>query len=306
MRWIAYFTLIPSWVIWSFVLNGQKVETRTQDQKAIARVETARDHLTVIELSEPVTMVAVGNQSAFLVERRGNKVFVKPTEEGAQTNLFIWTDTGRYTYELLPAKAIAEMHFAIDHESPRVVATVPAVETETPLPTLPEAMLTQATPVSIFGERETQGRVEVSIRDLYRKDNRLYLRYALINRGSIPYQPSPPAASQLTRVRAGFSLIGLGANQLGERVCRTLKAESMAALPVLHAQQAGRVEAGGDGIGWLVIDAPSDTGPHGAVLRLRFAADTKGDLAVVVILPVFSESVREVADAGRNANAPHR
>ena len=300
MRWIVVFALLPSWLIWSYVLYGQKVETRKQDQKTIARVETARDHLTVIELTEPVTMVAVGNQSAFLVERRGNKVFVKPTEEGAQTNLFIWTDTGRYAYELLPAKAIAEMHFAIDHESPRVVATVPAAEAETPLPTLPATMLTQATPVSVFGERETQGRVEVSIRDLYRKDNRLYLRYALINRGSIPYQTAPPVASQLTRVRAGVSLIGLGAHQLGERACRTLKAESAAALPVLHAEQAG-----GDGIGWLVIDAPPDTGPHGAVLRLRFAADTKGDVAAIVILPVLSESVREVADAGRSASAPH-
>ena len=85
---------------------ARKLETHKQDHKTIARVETAKDHLTVIELGEPVTMVAVGNQSAFLVERRGNKVFVKPTEEGAQTNLFIWTGTGRYAYELIPAKAV--------------------------------------------------------------------------------------------------------------------------------------------------------------------------------------------------------
>ena len=35
----------------------------------------------------------------------------------ATTNLFIWTASGRLSYELVPAPAIAEMHFAIDQES---------------------------------------------------------------------------------------------------------------------------------------------------------------------------------------------
>lgn len=306
MRRTIFIALIPAWLIWSHLLYGQKVETLKQDQTAIARVETAKDHLTVIELGEPVTMVAVGNQSAFLVERRGNKVFVKPTEEGARTNLFIWTGTGRYAYELIPAKAVEEMHFAIDQESPIAVAAVRAVAVDTPLSPLPAAMLTQATPVSLFGERETQGRVEVSVRDLYRKDNRLYLRYALINRSGIPYQTSPPAAWQLIGVRATQSLIGLGANQLGERLCRTLKIDSAAQLNVVSADQASRVEAGGDGMGWLAVDAPSGTESNVAVLRLRFAADAKGDVAAVVIFPSISETVREVADAGGSASAAHR
>ena len=303
MRSIVFAAPFLTWLSFCSTLHGQKLEVHKQDHKTIARVETARDHLTVIELGEPVTMVAVGNQSAFLVERRGNKVFVKPTEEGAQTNLFIWTGTGRYAYELMPAKAVAEMHFAIDQESPIAVAAVPTAAVDTPLPA---AMLTQATPVSLFGERETQGRVEVSVRDLYRKDNRIYLRYALLNRSGIPYQTSPPAAWQLIGVRATHSLIGLGANQLGERICRTLKVDSAAQLNVVNADQASRVEAGGDGMGWLVVDAPRGTESNVAVLRLRFAADAKGDIAAVVILPSLDETVREVADAGRNASPAHR
>jgi|GEM_PF-333487 len=306
MCWIALAIIFPAWLICTSSLHGQKMGTHKQEHKTITRVETAKDHLTVIELGEPVTMVAVGNQSAFLVERRGNKVFVKPTEEGAQTNLFIWTGTGRYAYELIPAKTVAEMHFAIDQESPIAMASVPAAAPEMPLPPLPPAMLTQATPVSLFGERETRGRVEVSVRDLYRKDNRIYLRYALINRSGIPYQTSPPTAWQLIGVRATHSLIGLGANQLGERICRTLKVDSAAQLNVVNADQASRVEAGGDGMGWLVVDAPRGTESNVAVLRLRFAADAKGDVAAVVILPSLDETVREVADAGRNANAAHR
>ena len=94
-------------------LTAQKLETQTPDPKRVVRVETARDHLTVIELNEPVSMVAVGNQNAFTVERRENKVFVKPAEEDARTNLFIWTASGRYSYELVPAPSVEQMHFAI-------------------------------------------------------------------------------------------------------------------------------------------------------------------------------------------------
>ena len=55
-------------------LMAQKLETQKPDPKTVLRVETAKDHLTVIELSDAVTMVAVGNRSAFTVERRENKV----------------------------------------------------------------------------------------------------------------------------------------------------------------------------------------------------------------------------------------
>lgn len=306
MRSIVFAAPFLTWLSFCSTLHGQKLETHKQDHKTIARVETARDHLTVLELGEPVTMVAVGNQSAFLVERRGNKVFIKPTEEGAQTNLFIWTGTGRYAYELIPAKAVAEMHFAIDQESPVAVAIIPAAAGDAPRPALPAEMLTQATPVSVYGERESQGRVEVSIRDLYRKDNRLYLRYALINRSGSPYQTSPPAVWQLTGARAAHSLIGLGGNQLGDRLSRTLKVDSTAQLIVIEADQASRLDAGGDGMGWLVVDEPKATGQETPVLKLQFAADAKGEVAAVLILRPFNGPVREVADAGRTASAAHR
>ena len=98
-------------------LLAQKLETQPSDTKKVVRVETAADHLTVIEAAEPVTMVAVGNQGAFTVERRENKVFIKPVEEGATTNLFVWTTAGRFAYELVPASSVEQMHFVIDQQS---------------------------------------------------------------------------------------------------------------------------------------------------------------------------------------------
>jgi hypothetical protein len=154
------------WIVLSGVpavgLLAQKLETQPSDTKKVVRVETAADHLTVIEAAEPVTMVAVGNQGAFTVERRENKVFIKPVEEGAMTNLFVWTTAGRFAYELVPASSVEQMHFVIDQQPAPVAVNVSAqpdnrVSAQTS--GLPAAMLTKAEPILLAGERDTQGRV---------------------------------------------------------------------------------------------------------------------------------------------------
>src|SRR6476660_5912006 len=81
---------------------GQKIETQTPDRNRVARLGTTQDHLSVIELSEPVKQV--GSCSLlFKCVWREHKVFIQPLEPGARTNLFIWTASGRLSYELVPA-----------------------------------------------------------------------------------------------------------------------------------------------------------------------------------------------------------
>ena len=66
------------------------------------------DHLTVIEIGEPIEQVATGS-TAFKVEWRGNKVFLQPLEPEVATNLFIWTRSGkRFSYEVAPAERSTE------------------------------------------------------------------------------------------------------------------------------------------------------------------------------------------------------
>src|SRR6058998_2940218 len=93
----------------------QRIETQYPDRAKVTRIETAMNHLTVIELAEPVTLAAAGSTS-FKIERRHNKVFIQPLEEGASTNLFIWTSSGRWNYELVPAVSMETMHFAVDQQ----------------------------------------------------------------------------------------------------------------------------------------------------------------------------------------------
>jgi hypothetical protein len=284
------------------VLPAQKLETQTPDTKKIVRVETARDHLTVIELGDPVTMVAVGNQSAFNVERRENKVFVKPVEDGARTNLFIWTSAGRFSYELLPAETVEQMHFSIDQQ-PAVVAARISSPPDTALvngtPPLPADMLTKARPIMLYGKRQTRGRVEIALRDLYQDGNRLYIRYAVINHSAHAYRTGRPAAWRLAGIRSSQSLIGLGGHQLGERLSRSLKAKNSSRLEVLAAGQIAQVAARGQGLGWLVVEETWDVSDEVSALRLQFAADAMGTVNAVLVLGP-GDNRQEVAN-GRTA-----
>ena len=301
MKCMTY--LIALGMVSSFCIRAQKLETQSLDSTKIIRVETAADHLTVIEVNTPVTMVAVGNQGAFSVERRENKVFVKPVEEGARTNLFVWTTTGRFAYELVPAPSVEQMHFVIDQAPMPVAAKVPTQtgkELGQNARSLPAEMLTKANPILLAGDRDTQGRVEIALRDVYRERNRLYVRYAVINHSPQAYRPTRPAAWRLVGVRSPQSLIPLGERQLGERLIRSLQTAKSSRLAVIDAGEAAPVSAGGHSLGWLVVEEPDETTGDISLLRLEFAADAKGTVEAVLVLG-NANGRREVANA-RPAN----
>ena len=72
--------------IWIVILIAASTAAIAQHQP-VTRVQTALNHLTVIEVAEPITMAAAGSE-AFEIERHGTRVFVKPTKPDVATNLF--------------------------------------------------------------------------------------------------------------------------------------------------------------------------------------------------------------------------
>jgi hypothetical protein len=182
--------------------NAQRIATEKSDRHKVIRVETAPNHLSVIELAEPVTEVAAGS-SSYKIEWRGNKVFVQPLDPEATTNLFIWTASGRLSYELVPAPSVEEMHFAIDQEPSANVAKLPIpgklVENARAVheARLASEMLFASTPVRLAGEMKNHDRVEVILKDIYREGDRLYVRYAIQNRGRSTYVPDTPGVFTL-------------------------------------------------------------------------------------------------------------
>lgn len=252
---------------------AQRIEAETSGRNRIVHLKTALNHLTVIEVAEPVVQVAAGSAS-FRVEWRENKVFVQPTDPDAATNLFIWTANQRLNYELEPARTVTEMDFAID-QMPIHVKDPKLTSVTAPAPPAITDLLLAGKPVQLLPSKWRATKpVEVWISDLYEKDGRLLIRYAVRNHTSEPYSIGTPAVYQLYGVRSLHSLYGLSNSQLGDEEAAKLKAKQQSPVKVLdgHACPA-RVAPGGEAVGVVTLQIASSI--HPPVLHLKFPSPNR-------------------------------
>jgi hypothetical protein len=248
--------------------RAQRIETETSDRTRIVHLKTALNHLTVIEVAEPVVQVAAGSPS-FKVEWRENKVFVQPTEADATTNLFIWTANQRLNYELEPASAVTDMDFAVDQAPVHVEPIKPTSATLPAPPSITELLLA-GRPVRLLPSKQRASKpVEVWISDLYEKDGRLLIRYAVRNHSSEPYSIDTPAVYQLDGVHSPQSLYGLINSQLGDEQAAKLKAKQQTPVKVLDGQiEPTRIAPGEEAVGVVTLQMTSST--HPTILRFQF------------------------------------
>jgi hypothetical protein len=260
-------------------LPAQRVESEAGDRRRIVHLQTALNHLTVIEVNEPVTLVAAGSPS-FKVEWKKNKVFVQPTEAEVATNLFIWTASGRLNYELDPAGAVDNMNFAID-ETTRV-AQSERISPPRPPAISPTAVLLADQPVKTENPKHGKKRVEVQIRDLYENEGTLFIRYTARNQGNHAYRIDTPEVYALDGAQSPRSLYTLANTQLAEPEAARLNATRKTKVPVLEGRlQRSRIDPGGETMGVVALQLPSSAVP--TVLRLQFPSDGNGEIAAYLV-----------------------
>ena len=261
--------------------RGQKVEVEKPDRGKIVHVQTALDHLTVLEMSEPVNTVAVGSPS-FKVEWRENKVFIEPTEPDVATNLFVWTPSGRFNYELDPAGAVPEMVFAIDQpapDPPKINVSVNRAN-EPADPSLADVLIA-AKPVRLLGATPEKNRVAVYVTDLLEHDGQILFRYSIRNETNQAYVPGTPHVVALKAPHYRESLYTLKGVQLG-----TSRLKSSGEVPIGVAAseiRSSRIEPGQEATGIVAIrQATIPAEP--AVIRLVFLASPKGSVSATLVL----------------------
>ena len=268
--------------------EAQRIDTERPDPQKVIRIATAPNHLSVIELGEPVMEVAAGS-SSYKIEWRENKVFVQPLDSGATTNLFIWTTSGRQSYELVPAESVQDMQFAIDQEPAPLTTKVALPEKPPADPRAAEEaklasdMLFGSTPVRLAGEIKGHARVEVVLKDAYRINERIFVRYAIQNQGHSTYQPGTPNVFALRSPRSPSSLYTLSASQLVGDAPR-IKSDGQASLKVVRAEvRASAVPPGGTALGLVAFELPGAVN-NPVVLKLAFPPDAKGEVTAVLVL----------------------
>jgi hypothetical protein len=262
---------------------AQKIETQKPDQDRIIHVQTSLNHLTVIEVGGPVTMVAAGSQ-AFKVEWRENKVFVQPTEPNAATNLFIWTASGRFNYELDPAGSVTGMDFAIDQPASGPPASKPATATPPRVQEpAPDAVL-GGQPVRMDRFKEPKNRVIVLLKDTFRQDNELLVRYAVVNNSKETYDAGRPRVFRLV-AQDSQRLYRRANSQLTDDEAEGLDGREEHPVEVLDTRlRSARVEPGQETVGVVGLNLPAARAGGPTVLRLTFPDDGKGPITATLVL----------------------
>jgi hypothetical protein len=281
---IVLILAVPLW--------AQRIETAAPSRNQVVPIHTALDHLTVIEVGEPVVTVAAGS-AAFKIEWRDNKVFIEPTEPGVSTNLFIWTASSRLNYELESAGEVGKMDFAIDN--PRPTPPPPAAKVANPSVSHVGGgdPLTRSYEIGpMLGGRPVHSEsvkacghgVDVFLKDLFEQNDTLFIRYEIRNNSSDVYVPGVPRVFALSGVRSPRTLVGRENSQLSEAEAQRLKANGQVPLPVVDGKLRSTQLAPGEatvGVVGIKLPPPSQ---KACVLRIDFSPDRRAPVTATLVL----------------------
>ena len=281
---IVLILAVPLW--------AQKIETATPSRDRVVPIHTALDHLTVIEVGEPVVTVAAGS-AAFKVEWRDNKVFIEPTEPGVSTNLFIWTASSRLNYELESAGEVGKMDFAIDY--PRPTPPPPAAKVsnssgshvgggDSSTKSYEIGPMLGGRPVHSESVKASGHGVDVFLKDVFEQNDTLFIRYEIRNNSNSVYVPGIPRVFALNGVHSSQSLVGRENSQLSEAEAQRLKANGQAPLPVVDGKlRSTQLAPGEETVGVVEIKLPPSS-PKASALRIDFSQDGRGPVAATLVL----------------------
>ena len=243
---------------------------------SVIHVATALNHLTILEFHEPVTMAAAGS-SDFQIERQENKVFVKPMKSGASTDLFVWTASRRFAYELETTQEVKNMNFAIDNSPP---APPPAVSTHvdqfTDI-TLARAFL-GAEQIDNSRVRAPKDQVSVRFEQVFRTRTSVYIHYVIENNSKSSYHVAAPSAYQMHADHSSVSLPSLAHKQLDPRLLGKLASTQNVSLPIAHAESAAEDLGPGEATQGVVAIRQDLNSP--AIVQLVFDGGVKATLVL--------------------------
>ena len=232
----------------SVIAVAQQSEKKVSN---VTRVETALNHLTVLEFHEPVKMAAAGS-SDFQIERQDNKVFVKPTKPGASTDLLVWVGSRRFAYELETTSEVKNMNFAIDAAIPTPARAVSSSADE-----LADMMLTRAFlgAIAIKNKRpDSHDQVRAYIEQVFRTRSTTYIHYSVENDGKTAYHMAAPVVFELKPSHSPISLASFAHTQLDERAVKKLGRAELRPLIVARSEsKQEEIQPGSSSDGVLAI-----------------------------------------------------
>jgi len=255
-------------VLWSSFLLTETANAQVPAEATtqVTHLKTALDHVTVLEFDEPVVQAAAGS-TAFNIEWHDNKLLIKPLKPGASTDLFVWTASRRFAYELDPPGEVKNMTVALDTSNPK-----PVVPKDEAMTMVADMALTHALMgsehVNNRSIKDQKGRVIVRIEAVFESSNSTYIRYAIKNLTDQPYRVVAPKVHQLSAPNPQVSLLSLERTQLDSDTLKKMDVKQRSPLVVASTQlKAADLSAGDETHGVVVL---RQRFPASAVLELAF------------------------------------
>ena len=257
---------------------------QTTSQSQIRHIETSLNHLTVLEFGESVTTLAIADPDSFQVERHDDKVFVKLLREGVSTNLFVWTASRELSYELDPACELATGRVRTDPPpNPHKSAQAAAEPSDAEIRKIASLVLAQAMmgveDIAHDSDKRPADRVEVTLDQVYRAKDQIYIRYSVVNQTSVPFRVTTPDVSAPLPTEQPVSLLSLKNHQISSRALAAFKVKQGSSLPVVQAESVtGDLAPEEKTTGVVSIGSSPATEPQ--IYQLSFGADQNGSLKV--------------------------
>ena len=265
---------------------------QTTNFSQIQHIETALNHLTVIDFAEPVVTVAVADPDAIQIERHDDKVFLKPLKEGVSTNLFVWTASRQIAYEIDPAGDLAKMNVII-RDAPEPTLHRPDHDAASSEPSdqqiqkIAALVLTQALMGTENVLREsskvaTNG-VSVEISQVFRSKDALYIRYTITNQSTAPFRITTPDVYEPQPTQQPISIVSLRDRQLSPQTFAAFKAKQETSVSVVSAEAAPTdIAPGQKSTGVVTIRGSQGNPPQ--LYQLHFGNSQGGPVTAEAVL----------------------
>lgn len=272
------------------VVHAQTIVHQTLNPNTVTHIQTALNHISLIELPEPVLRVASGSDD-FKIEFHGNTVALRPAKQGEATNLFVWTEHTKSSYELLPPGEVKNAAFIIDQttgalpgvKSGEVEKKITKAEIEHASDVMVAATMLETLPINSSGVKDAHDRINVRITEVVHEHDGLYVRYTVSNESKHPYRVDTPVVSRFTpTVEAGAALTSLQRTQLAPAKVATLGGGNTDTQPVRDSEIVNRDLTPGQSVSGVVCIGQTDGATH--LYRLIFGNDETRPVDAAVVL----------------------
>ena len=253
----------------------------------VQHIHTALNHLTVIDLGEPIQFIAAADPDSFQIEHASDKVLLQPLKVGASTNLVLWTASRQISYELDAPGEVEKMNVLV-RNIPPVMRAASELPTERERQQIAAAATMQAMRdaqdiVADQSSNNLSNTIAASIVRVLHTSEGTYAQYRIVNHSPMPFHVTTPTVSQLSPTQTPVSLLALRNHQLSPQMLSSFKAKVNGASVTPSGQsQQSDVAPGTSTSGYVLIPALNGTAPE--IFQLNFGSTVSGPIVECVVI----------------------